>query len=113
MTAAPRLKSEFFIKAYVRRVTSAGAQAFVVRHGDDQAGGLLIKISDLAGAAILLEPVTGPDGARRWMKVTGPHPVPDGDAEAQIAKRRGRDPDLWVIEVEDRAARHFLDDPVD
>ncbi|MEY3003616.1 MAG: hypothetical protein RLZZ491_792, partial [Pseudomonadota bacterium] len=31
--------------------------------------------------------------------------------DAAIDRQRGFDPDLWVIEIEDRAGRHLLDQP--
>jgi len=33
------------------------------------------------------------------------------EVDAAIAKQRSFDRDLWVIEVEDRAGRHLLDEP--
>jgi hypothetical protein len=33
------------------------------------------------------------------------------EVDGAIARQRGFDPDLWVIEVEDRAGRHLLDAP--
>jgi hypothetical protein len=39
----------------------------------------------------------------------GRSPAPEADAEARLAREVKFDPDLWVIEVEDRAGRHFLD----
>ena len=36
---------------------------------------------------------------------------PEAEVDAAIGKQRGFDPDLWVIEVEDRAGRHLLDEP--
>jgi len=34
----------------------------------------------------------------------------EADVDATIARQRQFDPDLWVIEVEDRAGRHLLDE---
>ena len=31
--------------------------------------------------------------------------------DAALGRQRRFDPDLWVIEVEDRAGRHLLDQP--
>ncbi len=47
-------------------------------------------------------------GERRWLML-----AEGGEAEvdAVIGRQRGYDPDLWVIEVEDRAGRHMLDEP--
>jgi hypothetical protein len=35
----------------------------------------------------------------------------EAEVDAVLARARGRDPDLWVIEIEDRAGRTLLDDP--
>jgi hypothetical protein len=38
----------------------------------------------------------------------------EGDEQAvdtAIGKQRSFDPDLWVVEVEDRQGRHLLDEP--
>jgi hypothetical protein len=32
--------------------------------------------------------------------------------EERLAREQRFDPDVWIIEVEDRAGRHFLDDVV-
>jgi hypothetical protein len=39
--------------------------------------------------------------------VAGPEAVVD----AALARQRRFDPDLWVVEVEDRAGRSLLDEP--
>ncbi|HXY90489.1 MAG TPA: DUF1491 family protein, partial [Xanthobacteraceae bacterium] len=35
--------------------------------------------------------------------------VGDGDVESRIAREIEFDPDLWLVEVEDRKGRDFLD----
>ena len=34
-----------------------------------------------------------------------------GAANEAIARQRGFDPDLWVLEIESREGRHLLDEP--
>jgi hypothetical protein len=111
MTA--RLKSGIWVRAHIRRCEVAGAAAFVVAKGDESAGAVLIKVNRLGGGCQVFTPGTGLDGERRWAAGTGPAPVAEPEADAYIARQRGYDPDLWVIEIEDRDGRHFLDDPVD
>ena len=36
---------------------------------------------------------------------------PEAEVDTAITRQRGYDPDLWVVEVEDRAGRHLLDEP--
>jgi hypothetical protein len=109
----PRLKAGIWVRALIRRVEAAGAAAFVVRKGDETAGVVLVKLSTLNGQASVLSPSTGLDGGRLWLRATGAAPVEDADAEAYIARQLSFDPDVWVIEIEDRAGRHFLDEPVE
>jgi hypothetical protein len=108
--ALPRLKAELWVKAHIRICEAQGAQAFVVRRGDETAGIVLLKVNRLDGHAYLLEPATGLDGARVWTRVTKSDD--EADADAAIARAVKRDPDLWVLEIEDRAGRHFLTEAV-
>ena len=109
-----RLKSIIWAKAYIRRCATAGASAFVVRHGDDDAGAIFIKVSNLDGCATLYGPapmsLTPEPSDRQWAV----HLQPDRDAEraidAYLAQQYAFDRDIWVIEVEDPKGRHFLDD---
>jgi hypothetical protein len=108
-----RLTSEFWVHAYVRRCGSADVPALVVRHGDDQAGAIFIRISALDGTGALYGPVPSgfsdnDDGERRWT-VHLPAGTPDAQIESHIERQIAFDADLWVIEVEDRRGRPFLD----
>lgn len=98
------------MKAYIRRCAAGGAAAFVVRRGDDSAGTVLIKLNLLDGTASVLSPARNGLGEAIWLRATGPEPVEDSVAEAYIERQRGFDPDIWVVEVEDREGRHFLED---
>jgi hypothetical protein len=108
-----RLKAEFWVKALLRRCAAADAPAVVVRRGDADAGAVLVKVNRLDGSACVYAPGWGLEGERIWRRGTGPAPAPDAEAEAYIARQTRRDPDLWVVEIEDRAGRHFLTEPVE
>ena len=114
-----RLKSAIWVAAYVRRCHLEGAFAVIRRRGAEEAGAIFVKISRLDGSAALYGPA--PQSAfdearpieRRFVSSLAGSFVEDAKAEAHIARQREFDPDLWVIEVEDRAGRHFLDLAVD
>ena len=109
-----RLKSEIWVKAYLRRCASKGAFAVVMRHGDDDAGAIFIKVVRAGAHAAVFAPApAGLDDAdfdRRWVAALGGNFVPEREAEAALAREIGFDSDLWIVEVEDRAGRHFLGD---
>lgn len=108
----PRLKAAIWVAAHVRICEAQGITAVVVRHGDDTAGSVLIKVNLLDGRARVLEPTFGRAGGRVWRAITGPELVEEAKADEAVARALKRDPDLWVIEIEDREGRHGLLDPV-
>ena len=109
----PRVKAEFWVKAHLRRVEIAGAQAFIARRGDADAGSVLIVVNRLDGSSQLLVSATRQADERVWLSVTGADPAPDAAVRSEIERRVARDPDLWVLEIEDKAGRAFLDEPID
>jgi hypothetical protein len=109
-----RLKTELWVKAYLRRCALEGSTAVLVRRGDRDGGAVFIKVSRLDGTATLFGPApAGLDEQardRRWRACLGPPAVPEREADAYLARQVGFDPDLWILAVDDRAGRHFLDD---
>lgn len=104
-----RLTADIWVSAYLTRLRLTDIPAFVVRKGDATAGAVLIKLNTLDGAACCYQRsfdlVTG---ARAWL-------ILDEGAETQvdatISRQHQFDPDLWVVEVEDKQGRHLLDEP--
>jgi hypothetical protein len=101
-----RLASSFWVQAYLTRLRLADIPAFVTAHGDDTAGAVLVKLNTLDGRARAFQRSFDlTSGARVWVVLAEGE---DAAVEAAVARQRGFDPDLWVIEVEDRAGRHLL-----
>jgi len=106
------LSTDLWVQALIRRAHMAGAFATVLRRGDAKGGAVLVKVVDRRrGAARLYAEATRRDGETVWMEPSGAADEPVLDAYAQRAS--GRDPDLWVIEVEDGEGRHFLTETVE
>lgn len=104
---APKLTSRFWVDAYLARLRFADIPGFVVAHGDDTGGAVLVKLNTLDGQAVLYQRSFDlMSDTRVWAELSS---GPEGDVDAAVARQRGFDPDLWVIEVEDRAGRHMLD----
>lgn len=106
--AEPRLTARFWVDAYLARLRLMDIPAFVTAHGDDRAGVVWVKLNTLDGqAALFARRYDFMSDATRWDEV-----LRDTDAavETRLAAERRSDPDLWVIELEDRAGRHLLDE---
>ncbi|NNE52358.1 MAG: DUF1491 family protein [Sulfitobacter sp.] len=104
----PRLTARFWVDAYLARLRGFDIPAFVVAHGDDTGGAVLVKVSTLDGQArVFQRSFDLMSGERRWVDLaTGA----ETEVDEAISRQRGFDPDLWVIEVEDRQGRHLLDE---
>lgn len=103
-----RLTAEFWVQAYLARLRFQDIPAFVVAHGDNTAGAVLVKLNTLDGqAAAYQREYNLMTGERAWSELVSGAEM---DVDAAIARQRGFDPDLWVIEVEDRQGRHLLGD---
>jgi len=102
----PRLTSEFWVQAYLTRLRGADIPAFVTAKGDMTAGAILVKLNTLDGQAQAFQRSYDETGARIWITLsTGT----DADVETTLAKQRSFDPDIWIIEVEDKSGRTLLD----
>ncbi len=103
-----RLTARLWIDAYLTRLRLNDIPAFVVAHGDDTGGAVLVKLNTLDGQASAYQrSVDLMSGARTWVALTEGD---EAEVDAAIARQAGFDPDLWVIEVEDRGGRHLLDE---
>jgi hypothetical protein len=106
------LRAGIFVSSIVRRAMGAGAYAAVARKGHEDGGAVFVKVNLLDGRAFVLAPAPSLGGERAWLRGTGPEPVADADAEAYLARQIGRDPDCWVVEVEDKQGRWFFEGEV-
>jgi hypothetical protein len=109
-----RLKTEIWVQAYLRTLDANGIAAVLVRRGDRDAGAVYIKVARLDGRAALFGPA--PAGlaeaslGRAFASLHADETIPERDADRRIAEEQRFDPDIWVVEVEDRLGRHHLED---
>jgi hypothetical protein len=111
-----RLKSSIWVAAYLRRCQTAGIFGAVRRRGAEEAGAVFVKLALLDGNAMLFIPApqTVYDDSRpieRFFVPISKDPIPEASVEERLVKEIRFDPDAWIVEVEDRAGRHFLDLP--
>jgi hypothetical protein len=97
------------VSAQVRLCDRAFIPATVVRSGDGDAGAVVIKVNRFEQGVTVFTQANTLDGEPAWSRGTGPNPVPEADADAYIARQVARDPDIWVLEIEDRKGEYKLD----
>jgi hypothetical protein len=106
------LSSDIWVYALVRRAELGGAFATIARKGDARAGAVLVKLyNPLTRETHLYSEATRGDGERVWMQPVDSDT--ESDLDAYVARAARIDPDLWVVEIEDKQGRHFLTEPVE
>ena len=102
-----RLATEFWVHAYIKRLELQNIPAYVVSHGDNTAGAVLVKVATLDDQACLMHRSYDlQSGDLSWTELSS---GPESDVDNFIAKQRSYDPDLWVIEVESSSGKHLLE----
>jgi len=103
-----RVTAEFWVQAYLTRLRLNDIPAFVTARGDATAGAVMVKLNTLDGkAAAFQRSFDLMSGDRAWVALVEGD---EADVDAALTRQRRYDPDLWLVEVEDRAGRHLLDE---
>ncbi|MBL8589242.1 MAG: DUF1491 family protein [Methylobacteriaceae bacterium] len=109
-----RLTSDFFVAALLRRCASEGADAVLGRRGAAQAGAIFIRLDLRDGRVRLYGPapqtaLAGREGERLFARLHRSEDLTPDEAQARMTREIGFDPDLWLVEIEDRQGRVFVD----
>jgi hypothetical protein len=101
------LKTDLWIDALIRRAQTAGAFAYLSRRGDRDSGSVLVLVRGEKGLT-LYTPERDMLGRRLWHGTI----LDEAEATRQIDQRLDFDPDMNLIEIEDRDNRHFIDEAI-
>ena len=101
-----RLPTALWVSAIIRRLSADAVPVAVVHKGEADSGILTIKLNLLDGTARIVTEGRDIDGRPGWMAPLGEEPMPEDKADAYLARAADRDPDIWVVEVEDKSGRN-------
>ena len=109
-----RLRSDIFVAALIRLAETQGAVAMLRRRGAAEAGAIFVKVDRLDGAAALYGPAAQsekpPEGvARLFTRLHAEEWRDPLDVEERLRREIAFDPDIWIVEIEDRQGRAFID----
>lgn len=102
----PRIPISIWIDAHLRRLNEIGEGYYIVNKGNFAAGTVLVKINCLNGFCHVLTQIRDENGELGWMNATQDETIAEADADAYIHRAVSRDPDIWVIEIEDRKGQN-------
>ena len=107
-----RLRTDFWLMALIRQSMADGIPMTVVHKGDAVGGAVLIKLNQFELGCTVFSQTRDGEGNRAWLRATGTAPIAEADADSFIARQRGYDADLWVVEIEDRQGRLPFTEPI-
>lgn len=103
----PRLTSAMLVSALVRRVSGDGGAAVVAAKGDATSGSILLICLEKGQFTAFRERILRADGSYGWEAVGPAAESPPGESESWLERRRQRDPDLWIVELDIPNAERF------
>jgi hypothetical protein len=104
-----RLPTGLWVDAHLRRCMTAAIPVYVVHKGAYASGTVIVKIVVRGAGCFLLNQMRDVDGEMGWMQVFDDAPVEERRADDYIKRTITRDPDVWVIEVEDAEGKNPFD----
>jgi hypothetical protein len=107
-----RLPTHLWVEAELRRLSGIGVGVYVTAKGDKTGGMVLQKVSDLSGQCRLMGLQRDLLGKLVWINALQDDIVPESEADAYIRRATTRDPDLWVVEIEDREMRMLFGESI-
>lgn len=100
MEEEPRLPAHVEVSALIRRTQAEGGFAMVLRRGDDDAGTLLVVVTEGGRNGRAYERMPLPDGTRGWHCSKSQDPESPMDFEEWLDRRKRQDSDLWLVELD-------------
>ncbi|HAA92818.1 MAG TPA: DUF1491 domain-containing protein [Rhodospirillaceae bacterium] len=104
-----RLPTELWVKAHIARCSSIGVPITVIKRGDPDSGIVILKLNRFEAGWEVQMQGRDENGAVVWQPALEGRRVQETDADAFIERQRNYDPDIWVIEIEDREERNLFE----
>jgi len=104
-----QLRADIWVSAYLRRAGVEGAFATLRRRGAAEAGAIYVLVDRLDGRVALYELAPSVEGERRFLRAHEAEWIEPAEAEAKLARQLRFDPDVWIVDLENRDGTHWLD----
>ena len=101
-----RLPTHLLVSGHIRQLNNDGIPAMVLQKGEKMSGTVMLKLNMFENGCRVLSQMRDLDGHMVWLAAFKGDAVEEQEADAYIQRATSRDPDLWVIEIEDRQGRN-------
>ena len=105
----PRLTAALWVSALIRRVNQEGGNAMILAKGDATAGSILLICMEKGVVRSVRERLLDRGGSYAWT-VVGPSELTD--LSDYLVRRRARDPDMWLVELDIAESERFAEEMV-
>lgn len=106
MSADDRLPTELWVASVLRGAAAKTIPVYVLHRGAAASGTVVVKAVLGGGQCRLFNQSRDMEGKIVWLSPLEEKIVTEARADDYISRARSRDPDLWVIEVEDARGRN-------
>ena len=103
-----RLAAGFWVRAYLARLGREAIPAYIAVSGDSESGAVIVKVATMDGFCRAYQRSFDLLQDRRVWVLLGEGP--ESDMDEKLKRQAANDPDLWIVEIEDPAGRHLLDE---
>lgn len=98
----PRTPTHIWLDAKIRDLSAQAIGVYVLQKGEKMSGLVLLKVvANGQNCKLLMQERNFETGALDWVDVFEQDIIDEKKADDYINRAVGRDPDLWVVEVED------------
>jgi hypothetical protein len=102
MSQDGRIPTAVWVDAHLRKFQADGKSCYIINKGAYASGTVILKINLLGPGCLLQQQQRNLDGELGWMRLMKGEVTTERDADDYISRAVDRDPDLWVVEVEDK-----------
>jgi hypothetical protein len=106
MEEEARLPTALWVEVHLRRLGNDGIPYYILNTGAHSTGTVMLKLNGLENGVQLLVQQRDLNGKMGWMNATKDEIIDEQKADDYIKRAISRDPDVWVIEIEDRQRRN-------
>jgi len=100
------LPTGLWVESHLAQCQSNCLPVYVVNKGGASNCSVILKLNGLGNGCKILSQIRGMDGELGWVNALGKEDIAESEIDAYIRRSIDRDPDVWVVEIEDKEMKN-------